>query len=201
MVICRPSTSRLLGDSLAMRSSWWRIAVPFLMVVLQPSCSRDGVTQRGFTIPNANDIPQAQREALADQRVTRAEYQLAFESFRACATTAGGRVELTEQEPVSGMIVFSSGADIFDEASPEGTCYAEYFSYVEMVFHRTDPAVLAYLALEDVRLFEELIVPCLEAAGVPVGEPRPAPGTQEYNDLVRLAGELSEDGRCAGSGR
>lgn len=116
-------------------------------------CSNDGVgppsegsLASALSIPS--NIPTRQADALADGVVTVAEYSQAFQSFVTCADQSGHPIDGVRTDPVSGLITYGVPAGNLlgvpgePDSSPVGRCYEETFSWVELAFQVTDPAVI-----------------------------------------------------------
>jgi len=116
----------------------------------------------------------AQRQAVEDNRVTRAEYQTGFERYRGCLSAEGYQLESVEQSgPVLNFGVpseaVSSGAD--------DICYLRHFKAVDMAWqmaHADD-------TLRDTTL--RIINACLEGNGT-----GPAADMEQAEALMRDAG-------------
>src|ERR1700694_6061712 len=71
------------------------------------SCSAGTSTTEARTGPNVPPsaaLPAAQRSALADGKVTLAEYREAFGRWEDCTKRAGGQLSLLSTDPISGLI-------------------------------------------------------------------------------------------------
>jgi len=188
------------------RSLWLNSLVALVAVVSSCGSARDdavGATKvisvPGVSLPT--NLPERQKEALADGAVTLAEYSQAFELFADCSQSAGAALGNVRTSPLSGLISYGVPAGNMlgvpgqADPSPVGQCYEELFSFIELVFQVTDPAVLQQGIDEQNQQFAIEGVPCLVKNGV---EPPTSidTSTQEGLDWMTEFAELAQAGRC-----
>jgi hypothetical protein len=186
------------------RSGVRRTAVLALVVLLLAGCNARwragaGAATAKPTATAGQDIPTGQRSALADGKVTLAEYQTAFASFASCVSNGGGQLEETSRD-ASGLIHYGTpvrlgSPDAPDLTSVEGRCYHDTFDRIEFVFQTTDPAVLAAAAAEARRRYAEQIRPCLIKNGKSAPE-TVDPGTATFNRLFDEWAKFDQRGKC-----
>lgn len=97
-------------------------------------------------VPEADSLPPLQAAALADGAVTREEYAQGFEAFARCAEDRGDPLDLMGTDAATGLIKYGTtdrlGVPGEPASTSQGICYEETFSWIELVFQVTDPAVL-----------------------------------------------------------
>jgi hypothetical protein len=145
------------------------------------------------------DIPTAQRSALADGKVTRAEYEAAYQEFATCATAGGGTVEIVNRNS-AGVLVYRTGAKLGTPKTPlmnsvEGRCYHDMFDVIEFVYQTTDPTVLSAAAADAQHLYTEQIRPCLRKNGVDAPTEF-RPDMAQYREFAEQWSLLDGAGKC-----
>lgn len=162
-----------------------------LAAVLLVGCSSGGTKVHdelgGVQLPAT--LAEGQKAVFDDGKVTTAEYQAAVHRFAECS---GSVVTLEPQNPATGMIAYSTGAVIgvpgAEADSPAGQCYAEYLSWVELVWDLTDPAMVHEAEEATIDDFESYGRECLRNNGVSVPDGRPTFGPQ----LIRWGQQVSD---------
>ena len=153
----------------------------------------------GFRVPGAADVPEEQRAAFADGKISLQEYQQAFEQFRSCAIAGGGYVEETERDPTTGEIQYGSRGMILPPGQANGTvengCYQRFFAQTEITFSATNTGVLGSTDDDQMRVFDQNFRPCLDHLGVPV------PADLKFNDknwipLLDQVTDAINSGKC-----
>ncbi len=143
-----------------------------------------------------------QRILSASGTPTVAQYRAAFTAFESCAKSAGGRIKVTSQDSVSGLIGYASGSTLGDAGhpnlqTPEGRCYHEYFDSVEYAFDTKNPLVQQQNVAKELSTYRDLVRPCL----LKNGRDAPAtvtPGNADFEQLMTQWSELNGAGSCHG---
>lgn len=134
-----------------------------------PSPSRPAVLA-DLGVPGADSLPPLQAAALADGAVTREEYAQGFEAFARCAEGRGEPLDVMGTDPTTGLIRYGTtdllGVPGKPAGTPQGTCYEETFSWIELVFQVTDPAVLDRGNSEQNALYATEGAACLARNGI-----------------------------------
>jgi hypothetical protein len=157
----------------------------------------------------ASEVPEEQREVIADGTVDPGEYRAAFDAFVGCADDGGGSISEGPTSPASGLISYQSpvpltfpGAETYWEDadgnpvsldlnvdSVENRCFAAHFAWVEAVY-QTSPAVVSAEQAELEAWFRQAVVPCLNSIASPdsqlgIDTPVSEELMQEYADAIR----------------
>ena len=144
-------------------------------------------------------VPEEQRAAFADGKISLQEYQQAFEQFRSCALAGGGYVEETQRDPTTGEIQYGSRGMILPPGESNGTvengCYQMFFAQTEVAFSATDPGVARSTDADQMRNFNQNFRPCLDHLGVAV------PPDLTFNDknwipLLNQVTDAINSGKC-----
>lgn len=174
-------------------------------VVVCGACGSDeagpDTSPDAYSLPAAADVPAEQQEFFEDQVITLAEYQSGFARFEDCVQGAGGRLDETGRDEVTGVISYqtSSAAPLLPPGqsggSVENDCYQRFLVQAEIAFQLTDPVVLGGYPIAQMKIFDETARVCLDHIGVPV------PSDLEFmdenwNPLNDEAYEAMSDGRC-----
>ena len=181
---------------------WVGVVLVGAMTVVAAGCSDEAqrpASTATVSFPTGADLPAAQRDALADGEVTANEYASAFDAFVTCAKDAGGSVKLESSDPVSGVILYSTGSPIGSPREPnvssvEGRCYDETFSWIDLVFQSSPAAVEQGLA-DELEHYQSEVRPCLVANAVEAPE-NVEIGSQAYGELLDQFVDLSNRGLC-----
>jgi hypothetical protein len=175
------------------------------LVAALAACSGTSVPKvtdaTGPSVPPASALPAAQRAILADGKVTPAEYQLALAAFQDCVTKSGGRLRIESRDQASGAVTYATGSDIGTPdqpnlTTPEGKCYYEQFSRVEVVFTATDPTFLSSMKERARQQYSTKTRPCLVKNGITAPE-SVEPGSDQANSLDNKAADLVNQGKCS----
>ena len=155
----------------------------------------------GYSLPAAADVPAEQQEFFEDQVITLAEYQSGFAKFEGCVRGAGGRLDETGRDEVTGVVSYQTSSDApllppgQSGGSVENDCYQRFFVQTEIAFQLTDPVVLGGYPIAQMKIFDETARVCLDHIGVPV--PSDLVFMDEnWNPLNDEAYEAMGDGRC-----
>ncbi|CAN5533313.1 hypothetical protein BH20CHL7_BH20CHL7_12150 [soil metagenome] len=124
----------------------------------------------GVRVPAADALPPLQAAALADGVITREEYAQGFAAFARCAEDLGDPLHVMGTDASTGLVGYGATEELGipgDPANtPQGRCYEETFSWIEVVFQVTDPAVLdSGYAYQDA-LYASEGVACLALNGI-----------------------------------
>ncbi|HQZ37138.1 MAG TPA: hypothetical protein PK020_22120 [Ilumatobacteraceae bacterium] len=176
-----------------------------VVVLLLAACTDGSVrsttasTGPGVDLPSSADIPEGQREALADGQVTVQEYRSAFDEWTQCAAKDGGVVAPYNEDPATGLILYSTGSPIGapdqpDLSSPEGRCYAQTFSWIDLVF-QSSPAVLEHIKQQNLEVYRSEQRPCLLKNDIDAPEDVEI-GSAEYGQLLQTFVDLTKRGKC-----
>jgi hypothetical protein len=133
-----------------------------------PSPSRPP-TLAELGVPEADSLPPLQAAALADGAVTREEYAQGFGAFARCAKDRGDPLDVMGTDPSTGLVRYGThglGVPGKPVGTPQGTCYEETFSWIELVFQVTDPAVLEKGYAEQDALYAAEGAACLARNGI-----------------------------------
>jgi len=149
--------------------------------------------------PTASAASADQAVALADGKVSAAEYAGAFAKFSQCATSGGGRVKVDARDP-GGYIHYEVGGILGPPEQPdattvEGRCYHQYLDQIEVVFQTTNPGALSDIAQADRLVYKSTIYPCLKKNNVTA----PAdvnPDSAEGTALTEQWATLRREGKC-----
>ena len=121
-------------------------------------------------VPAADALPPLQAAALADGAVTREEYAQGFAAFARCAEDRGDPLDVMGIDPSTGLIRYGTtglvGVPGKSVGTPQGTCFEETFSWIELVFQVTDPAVLEKGYAEQDALYAAEGAACLARNGI-----------------------------------
>ena len=154
------------------------------------------LAELGVRIPEADSLPPLQAAALADGAVTRQEYAQAFQAFARCAKDRGDPLDVMGTDTSTGLIQYGTTGLLpvpgKSAGTPQGMCYEETFSWIELVFQVTDPAVLdAGYAYQDA-LYASEGAACLVRNGIdPPSEvdTRTPEGLEWFNQYTKLASD------------
>lgn len=149
-----------------------------------------------FGVPGADSLPPLQAAALADGAVTREEYAQGFAAFARCAEDRGAPLDLMGTDATTGLFRFGTldplGVPGKAADTPQGICYQETFSWIELVFQVTDPAVLEQgYSLQDAQYAAEGAA-CLVRNGIdapPEVDTRTPVGLEWLGRYTKLASE------------
>jgi hypothetical protein len=134
-----------------------------------PSTSEPAVLA-GLRVPGADALPPLQAAALADGAITREEYAQGFEAFARCAEDRGDPLDVLGTDASTGLIRYGTtnllGVPGKAAGTSQGRCYEETFSWIELVFQVTDPAVLDKGNAEQDALYAAEGAACLVRNGV-----------------------------------
>lgn len=126
------------------------------------------LTQLG--VPEPGSLPPIQAAALADGAVTREEYAQAFQAFARCAEDRGDPLDVMGTDVSTGLVRYGTsevlGIPGEAAATPQGRCYEETFSWVELVFQLTDPTLLEQGKAEQDALYAAEGAACLVKNGL-----------------------------------
>lgn len=140
--------------------------LPSALSPSQPS----SLAELGVRVPAPDALPPLQAAALADGAVTREEYAQAFAAFARCAEDRGDTVDVMGIDPSTGLIRYGTsqllGVPGEPAGGPQGACFEETFSWIELVFQVSDPAVLDKGYAEQDELYAEEGAPCLARNGI-----------------------------------
>lgn len=134
-----------------------------------PSASQPAVLAE-LGVPGAASLPPLQAAALADGAVTREEYAQGFEAFARCAEDRGAPLDVMGTDASTGLIRYGTtdplGVPGESVGTSQGICYQENFSWIELVFQVTDPAVLDAGYSEQDALYAAEGAACLARNGI-----------------------------------
>ena len=121
-------------------------------------------------VPAADALPPLQAAALADGAVTREEYAQGFAAFARCAEDRGDPLDVMGTDPSTGLVRYGTtqllGVPGKPAGGPQGRCYEETFSWIELVFQVSDPAVLEKGYAEQDALYAAEGAACLARNGI-----------------------------------
>ena len=146
------------------------------------------------------NIPSAQRAALADGKVSLAEYQAAFAAWQQCVASGGGRLRVDSRDSQTGVIMYSAGSRLGTWAapradSPEARCYHEQFDYVEQTFMANNPEIQRRQRAEAVLNYQKFTRPCLLKNGISAPE-QVQIDSAAFAQYVSQAAEFERSGKC-----
>ena len=160
-----------------------------------PSTSQPAVLAE-LGVPGAASLPPLQAAALADGAVTREEYAQGFEAFARCAEARGAPLDLRGTDASTGLIRYGTtdllGVPGKAAGTPQGICYEETFSWIELVFQMTDPAVLDQGKSEQDAQYAAEGAACLVRNGIdapPKVDTRTPEGLAWYGRYTQLASD------------
>jgi hypothetical protein len=176
----------------------WLVAA----VLTLSSCATANKPPAAAVEPPVTSSPEVPDPALADGKVTLAEYQAGFARWVQCSKDGGVIVEAEKTDPMSGLISFriygnGDGSDNPRESptNPAGKCYRSTFAAIDQWFGANDPLVQAHLAEEDRAFFREQMVPCLQKNGESASLDA-KPGDAEWARVFERHVELTNAGKC-----
>lgn len=147
-------------------------------------------------VPGADALPPLQAAALADGVVTREEYGQAFAAFVRCADDRGDPLDAMGTDPTTGLARYGTRDPLPVpgelDGTPQGRCYEETFSWIELVFQLTDPAVLDKGYADQDALYAAEGAPCLARNGIdapPEVDTRTPEGLDWYGRYTKLASQ------------
>lgn len=159
-----------------------------------PSTSQPAVLAE--LVPEADSLPPLQAAALADGAVTREEYAQGFEAFARCAEDRGDPLDVMGTDPSTGLVRYGTKEllGIPGEPAPtaQGRCYEETFSWIELVFQLTDPAVLDKGYAEQDAQYAAEGAACLARNGIDAPsevDTRTPEGLEWYGRYTKLASD------------
>ena len=157
------------------------------------------VTTASPGLPSLDRVPEAQRKALADGKVTLDEYRKGFDAFAACLVRRGVPAGSITVDPRTGIIDYGVHERVGTPAQPTnnstGQCYDETFSYIEYVYQTTDPLVLQAGLDEEQALYDSKARACLARNGVEAGADEHV-GTETFVALMNRWREFDQAGKC-----
>lgn len=107
---------------------------------------------------------------MADGAVTREEYARGFAAFARCAEDRGDPLDVMGIDPSTGLVQYGTalllGVPGEPAGGPQGKCYEETFSWIELVFQVSDPAVLEKGYAEQDALYAAEGAACLARNGI-----------------------------------
>lgn len=128
------------------------------------------LAELGVRVPAADALPPLQAAALADGAVTREEYAQGFAAFARCAEDRGDPLDVMGTDPSTGLVRYGTtqllGVPGEPAGGPQGRCYEETFSWIELVFQVSDPAVLEKGFAEQDALYAAEGAACLLRNGI-----------------------------------
>jgi len=147
-------------------------------------------------VPEAEALPPLQAVALADGVITREEYAKGFAAFARCAEDGGDPLVVGGIDPSTGLARYGTRELVGIPGEPvpsvQGRCYDETFSWIELVFQVTDPAVLdSGYAYQDAQYAAEG-APCLARNGIdapPEVDTRTPEGLEWHGRYSELASQ------------
>jgi hypothetical protein len=163
-----------------------------------PSTSQPAVLAE-LGVPGAASLPPLQAAALADGAVTREEYAQGFEAFARCAEDRGDPLDLRGTDASTGLFRFGTtdplGVPGESADTPQGICYQETFSWIELVFQVTEPAVLEAGYSEQDALYAAEGAACLARNGIDAPSEVDTRTPEGLEWLGRYT-ELASDQKC-----
>jgi hypothetical protein len=165
-----------------------------------PSTSQPAtLAELGVRVPEADSLPPLQAKALADGAVTRQEYAQGFGAFARCAQDRGDPLDVMGTDPSTGLVRYGTtqllGVPGEPAGGPQGRCYEETFSWIELVFQVSDPAVLEKGYAEQDALYAAEGAPCLARNGIDAPSEVDTRTPEGLEWLGRYA-ELASDQKC-----
>ena len=176
-----------------------RIGTLVALCAMPLACSseRSSVSSQDSTVAVVDvDEGSPQAAALADGKVTTAEYHVAFSLFEACANDGTTSVVDVNTDPTTGLITFGVTGDLETPGTTLYECYIRYFDDIELTWQSTDENFLESSRESQIAFFDTELRPCLESNGVEVPDVTPQPGSQEFGDLMTAVAALFNSGSC-----
>jgi hypothetical protein len=148
-------------------------------------------------VPEADSLPPLQAAALADGAVTREEYAQGFAAFARCAKDRGDPLDVMGTDPTTGLFRYGTTGLVGVPGKPVGTtpqgiCYEETFSWIELVFQVTDPAVLEQGYSDQDAMYAAEGAACLVRNGIDAPsevDTRTPEGLEWFGRYTRLASQ------------
>jgi hypothetical protein len=161
--------------------------------------SSPSASQPAVRVPGADSLPPLQAAALADGVVTREEYAQGFEAFARCAEARGDPLDVMGTDASTGLMRYGTtdllGVPGKPVSTPQGVCYEETFSWIELVFQMTDPAVLDAGYSQQDALYASEGAACLARNGIDA-PPKVDTRTPEGLDWFSQYTKLASDQKC-----
>ncbi len=196
------------GSRITVRAAAFRVAGTILALAIGltgcawpqsgPSTSPPA-TLAELGVPAADALPPLQAEALADGAVTREEYAQGFAAFARCADDRGDPLDVMGIDPSTGLVRYGTtqllGVPGKPGGGPQGGCYEETFSWIELVFQVSDPAVLEKGYADQDALYAAEGAACLARNGIDAPSEVDTRTPEGLEWLGRYA-ELASDQKC-----